>query len=43
MQNELEYPGVSVIIAQRECIQTALKRKRKAKVYLIVAKYKGET
>ncbi len=31
IKKELEYPGVSVIIAQRECIQTALKRKRKAK------------
>jgi len=28
MKEELEYEGVSVIIASRECIQTALKRKR---------------
>jgi indolepyruvate ferredoxin oxidoreductase alpha subunit len=28
MQEELEYNGVSVIIASRECIQTAAKRKR---------------
>jgi indolepyruvate ferredoxin oxidoreductase alpha subunit len=29
MSEELSYRGVSVIIAQRECIQTASKRKRK--------------
>jgi hypothetical protein len=29
---ELEYSGVSVIIAQRECIQTAIRRKRIGKV-----------
>jgi indolepyruvate ferredoxin oxidoreductase alpha subunit len=28
MKEELEYKGVSVIIASRECIQTAMKRKR---------------
>jgi indolepyruvate ferredoxin oxidoreductase, alpha subunit len=28
MKEELEYKGVSVIIAQRECIQTATRRKR---------------
>jgi indolepyruvate ferredoxin oxidoreductase alpha subunit len=28
MINELEYKGVSVIIAQRECIQTAIKKKK---------------
>jgi TPP-dependent indolepyruvate ferredoxin oxidoreductase alpha subunit len=28
MKEELAYRGVSVIIAQRECIQTALKRKK---------------
>jgi indolepyruvate ferredoxin oxidoreductase alpha subunit len=28
MEEELEYNGVSVIIAQRECIQTATRRKR---------------
>jgi indolepyruvate ferredoxin oxidoreductase alpha subunit len=28
MRNEFEYKGVSVIIASRECIQTATKRKR---------------
>jgi indolepyruvate ferredoxin oxidoreductase alpha subunit len=28
MKEELEYKGVSVIIASRECIQTATKRKR---------------
>lgn len=28
---ELEYPGVSVLIAQRECIQTAARRKRQEK------------
>lgn len=29
MQEELKYKGVSVIVSRRECIQTALKRKRK--------------
>ncbi len=28
IKQELEYPGVSVIIAQRECIQTAARRKK---------------
>jgi indolepyruvate ferredoxin oxidoreductase alpha subunit len=28
MKEEFEYKGVSVIIASRECIQTATKRKR---------------
>jgi indolepyruvate ferredoxin oxidoreductase alpha subunit len=28
MREEFEYKGVSVIIASRECIQTAAKRKR---------------
>ncbi len=28
MQEEFEYKGVSVIIASRECIQTAAKRKK---------------
>jgi indolepyruvate ferredoxin oxidoreductase, alpha subunit len=28
MKEEFEYKGVSVIIAQRECIQTATKRKK---------------
>jgi indolepyruvate ferredoxin oxidoreductase alpha subunit len=28
MKKELEYKGVSVIIASRECIQTATKRKK---------------
>ncbi|HKK67368.1 MAG TPA: thiamine pyrophosphate-dependent enzyme [Bacteroidales bacterium] len=31
MKEELEYNGVSVIIPQRECIQTAAKKKRAAK------------
>jgi TPP-dependent indolepyruvate ferredoxin oxidoreductase alpha subunit len=28
MKEEFDYKGVSVIIAQRECIQTATKKKR---------------
>jgi indolepyruvate ferredoxin oxidoreductase alpha subunit len=28
LKQELEYKGVSVVIAQRECIQTAARRKR---------------
>jgi TPP-dependent indolepyruvate ferredoxin oxidoreductase alpha subunit len=28
MKEEFEYKGVSVVIASRECIQTATKRKR---------------
>jgi len=28
MNEEFEYKGISVIIASRECIQTATKRKR---------------
>ena len=31
LKNELEYKGVSVIIAQRECIQTASRRKKNEK------------
>jgi indolepyruvate ferredoxin oxidoreductase alpha subunit len=31
IKEELEYQGVSVILAQRECIQTALRKKKKAK------------
>jgi indolepyruvate ferredoxin oxidoreductase alpha subunit len=31
MKEEFEYKGVSVIIASRECIQTASKRKRSEK------------
>ncbi|UCG28975.1 MAG: indolepyruvate ferredoxin oxidoreductase [Bacteroidales bacterium] len=31
IKEEIEYRGVSVVIAQRECIQTAARRKRKAK------------
>jgi TPP-dependent indolepyruvate ferredoxin oxidoreductase alpha subunit len=30
MRKEFEYKGVSVIIASRECIQTATKRKKTA-------------
>ena len=28
MKTELDYPGVSVIIPRRECIQTAIKTKK---------------
>jgi TPP-dependent indolepyruvate ferredoxin oxidoreductase alpha subunit len=31
MKEELEYKGVSVIIASRECIQTAARRKKSEK------------
>jgi indolepyruvate ferredoxin oxidoreductase alpha subunit len=31
MKKELKYKGVSVIVAQRECIQTAIRRKKQSK------------
>jgi indolepyruvate ferredoxin oxidoreductase alpha subunit len=30
LREELEYNGVSVIIAQRECVQTAKRKRKKA-------------
>lgn len=31
LQEELDYPGVSVVIAQRECVQTAKKSRKRSK------------